>query len=621
MWRFTAAIFLAGLLGCGGGSSPEAASAPSVPLSGVAATGAPIAGKVYALDAQGRSLSVDTALDGSFALNVGTLSLPVLLKAEWAGGAGTQRLYSFATRAGRVNVTPLTDLAVRLALLGTDPGAHYASPSPVAFAALAAALPTAITQLRTALRPLLAAHGADADPFTITFVADHTGVDRFLDSVAITTSGLTLSVTDVVTGTLLYSASLTKFAAGTSALAWTQAHALVANDPEVALDPTGRALVAWVQQGASHWDILARWLDGTSAAVRINDGAGEGSQPRLAFDGVGNAWATWAQYGAGANEIWVNRCSVGGAWGTPQKVSASGFDAYYPDVKCDGAGNVIVAWYEATATTNHFDVRANRFTAGGAWGAPVRLSDGTHSAYRCRLALNAAGEGLVLWSQDVDETLSNGPKDILARRFTGAGGWASEVQLNSVPGATQEIYGQVAAALDSAGNATALWVQAQAGGAYVIWANRFTPAGGWGTAGIITSAAISNCYGPDVAVDAAGRARAVWSQQTGLGAFAASNSASASGVWGTSVEISDGTGDCYDIRVAVDAAGNAAANWYQMDPDGADSVRMNRFTQGGTWGNAVLVDRLASPGFLYPVPRVALSDLGTCYVVWGMDSY
>ncbi len=621
MGRFTLAILVAGLLGCGGGSSPEVASNPAVPLVGVAATGAPIAGKLFALDAQGRSLSVDTAADGSFSLNVGALSLPVLLKVEWPGGAGTQRLYSFATGAGRANVTPLTDLAMRLALGGADPGTRYASPNPGAFAALAVALPPAITQLRNQLRPLLANHGADVDPFTVAFAADHTGLDLFLDSVALTTTGGVLVVTDVATGTLLFSAPLTNLGAGTSALAWTHANALVANDPEVAVDPAGKALVVWAQQGLSHWDIMARWLDGSSAAVRINDGAGEGSLPRLAFDGAGNAWAAWAQYGTGANEIWVNRCAAGGAWGTAQKISASSFDAYYPDLKCDGAGNVIVAWYEGTATTNHFDVHASRFAAGGTWGAPVLLSDGLHSAYRCRLALNAAGDGLVLWSQDVDESLSNGPKDVFARRFTGAGGWAAEAQLNSVAGATQEIYGQVAAALDSAGNATALWVQAQAGGTYVIWANRFTPGGGWGTAAIITTAATSNCYGPDVAVDASGRARAVWSQQTGLGAFAASNAASPSGVWGTSVEISDGTGDCYDIRLAVDAAGNAAANWYQMDPDGSDSVRMNRFTQGGAWGSAVPVDTLTSPGFLYPVPRVALSDAGTCYVVWGMDSY
>ena len=106
------------LAGCGGGGD-DAASTPGAPpgaaaitLTGLAATGAPLAGAtVTARCSGGADIAGTTAADGSFTLTLvaGQLA-PCMVKIVSAAPALT--LYSYAAAAGRVNITPLTDLIV-----------------------------------------------------------------------------------------------------------------------------------------------------------------------------------------------------------------------------------------------------------------------------------------------------------------------------------------------------------------------------------------------------------------------------------------------------------------------------------------------------------------------------
>lgn len=105
-----AAVFLVFLNACGGGGGGGGASTASDPtISGIAATGAAInGGTVTARCVSGSDISTTTATDGSFSLNLGTNTLPCMLKVV----SGATELYSFVTGYGRINLTPLTDLAL-----------------------------------------------------------------------------------------------------------------------------------------------------------------------------------------------------------------------------------------------------------------------------------------------------------------------------------------------------------------------------------------------------------------------------------------------------------------------------------------------------------------------------
>jgi hypothetical protein len=68
--------------------------------------------------------------------------------------------------------------------------------------------------------------------------------------------------------------------------------------------------------------------------------------------------------------------------------------------------------------------------------------------------------------------------------------------------------------MDGSGNAVAVWYQND-GTHYNIWSNRYVVGTGWGAAELIEAYDSDSAYKPDVVMDSAGNAIAVWSQTAG----------------------------------------------------------------------------------------------------------
>ncbi len=179
----------AALAGCGGGgdeaASAAAAPAPVVPaaltLTGLAATGAPLAGAaVTAKCGGGADITGTTAADGSFTLTLAAGQLaPCIVKVSSVAPALT--LYSYAAAAGRVNITPLTDLIVARAFAGSPAaafGGFNASEAVAINAALAGAKSYVASELAAVAggAPLL-------DPLSGAFVVGDAD-DKLLDRLA-----------------------------------------------------------------------------------------------------------------------------------------------------------------------------------------------------------------------------------------------------------------------------------------------------------------------------------------------------------------------------------------------------------------------------------------------------
>lgn len=112
------------LSACGGGGDGGAGGLGSA-LSGLAAVGAGIAnGTVTARCVAGPVITGSTDANGSFSLQLGSSTAPCMVQVS--GGTPAVTLYSFAEAAGRVNITPATDLVVARAL-GADPDAQFAA--------------------------------------------------------------------------------------------------------------------------------------------------------------------------------------------------------------------------------------------------------------------------------------------------------------------------------------------------------------------------------------------------------------------------------------------------------------------------------------------------------------
>lgn len=194
-----ASAALMALSACGGGGggsddtvAPTPAPVPTptptpskIALNGVAATGAPFAdATLTVVDPAGATVCTTTTdARGNYAceLPAGTQA-PLVVTAS----RGDQVFYGIAaTATGRVNVTPLTTIiASRLSPDG-NPASLASAIRSQPGTATAAAIAQQETQLQTMLQPLLGAVGDTVSPLTGTFVADGSGHDRVLDSLAV----------------------------------------------------------------------------------------------------------------------------------------------------------------------------------------------------------------------------------------------------------------------------------------------------------------------------------------------------------------------------------------------------------------------------------------------------
>ena len=119
--------------------------------------------------------------------------------------------------------------------------------------------------------------------------------------------------------------------------------------------------------------------------------------------------------------------------------------------------------------------------------------------------------------------------------------------------------------MDSSGNAIAVWHQSD-GTRYNIWANRYVPGTGWGTAALIETDDSGDANNPQVAMDADGNAIAVWVQDDGTRSNIWANRYVPGTGWGTAALIETDDSWVWDNpQVAVDAGGNAIAVWEQWD--------------------------------------------------------
>lgn len=166
-------------------------------LSGVAATGAPLAGaRIRIVDATGATVGTTTtsSADGSYSVTLQPALAPLMLQATGSDAAGAPVVLHSALPALSANavahVTPITDAIVAL-VLGAEPKAAFnAAASDAAALKPLATLTVAQTFIKTLIKtPLSDAKTGDATKLDLisdpTFAANKTGVDLALEAIAV----------------------------------------------------------------------------------------------------------------------------------------------------------------------------------------------------------------------------------------------------------------------------------------------------------------------------------------------------------------------------------------------------------------------------------------------------
>lgn len=233
-----------GLGGCGGGGGgdpppgPSGGQSTSITISGTAAAGAPLAGRVTIKDSLGAVKTVNLAANGTYSIDVSGMTPPFVLRAEGTTGGRSYVLHSGATAAdrnGTINITPFTELII--ANIARQVAANYFDSGNITNLTTSQ-LDTAENELQQRLQSVLTDLGVSAsiDLVRTAFNANHQGLDAALDVLRVTVDKATNTATIV---NVLNNAAITDD--------------LTTNDTSI-IDSTGTV------SGLSDWDaILARF--------------------------------------------------------------------------------------------------------------------------------------------------------------------------------------------------------------------------------------------------------------------------------------------------------------------------------------------------------------------------
>jgi hypothetical protein len=242
-----------------------------------------------------------------------------------------------------------------------------------------------------------------------------------------------------------------------------------------------------------------------------------------------------------------------------------------------------------------------------AWDPVVDLSPPGVFAESPQVAVDSSGNAIAVWAAHPGGT------DLVQAsvRPAATGAWLPPVDL-SPPG---RVNGPPHLAVNSRGDAVAVWQQLSSG-EYVARASvRVASSGVWQMP-VDLSAPAGSYGGLDVAVNAAGDAVAVWSRQGSNAELIvqASIRPSATGTWAPPADLSLPGGMAAEPHVAIDAAGNILAVWSRRGTAGNSLIQSAvHHGFGNGWRSAVNVSK---DGQDAGTPRVALDGSGNAVATW-----
>lgn len=344
--------------------------------------------------------------------------------------------------------------------------------------------------------------------------------------------------------------------------------------PRLAIAPTGAMMVVWRQADASFDDhVWANYylpVSGWQGPSRIDTTGEFTSSLRVAMDAGGNAVAVWTQSDGVRDSIWANRFSADTGWATAQLLETSDDDAREPEIAMDSAGMALCVWQQGGT------VWAARYDATSGWQVAESLDlDGTDHS-RPHVALTPSGDGIVVWHHTGKTGVS-----VRARRYTPAGGFEPAESIDTGDAVDT---GFARVAINRAGEAVAVWSQNN-GDWDNIWANRYRPGSGWAGPDAIAALEGGSAERPQVGIDDAGNAVAVWQQFSGARLDIWANHYTAGGGWAAAEPIEQGFSDAELARLTMSPGGQAVAVWQQGTGDRID-IFANRFLVGAGWGVA-----------------------------------
>jgi hypothetical protein len=326
--------------------------------------------------------------------------------------------------------------------------------------------------------------------------------------------------------------------------------------------------------------------------------------PRVAYDSAGNALAVWVadtQGAAGTHLMWSRRPS-GGAWTAPAQIPdwappppdpALGVSNRDPVLAVAPNGNAVAAWGVLSINGNH--VMASTYTPASGWTTPVFIwrkhPDMPSGALDLRIAADSAGNTLVTFAAS---------GSIYYNRHTPGSGWVDAAAVEGFGRTVSTLIGPATEpemALNAAGQAVAIWRQGIAipmnlPSDFDLWSSRYDMATDtWTAPQQLEDGPGVRFYGKSLVIDTAGTATALWSDVENDRLHIRA-SRLVGDTWAAPSIVESGntsdTGFATDPHAVIDGNGNIMAVWQQGDIDEANFVA-SRYVPGTVWGGQQVI--------------------------------
>jgi hypothetical protein len=274
----------------------------------------------------------------------------------------------------------------------------------------------------------------------------------------------------------------------------------------VALDQNGNAVVVWQLIDGAHERIQVRTL--SAAGVRgstqtLSASGGEAVNPQLAVDPSGNAVVAW-EWADGTNHTVQTRArTAGGTLSATKTLSAAGQYAWYERVAVDPSGNAIFVWQSSDG------IKTRSRSAAGAYGSTQTIADSR--SVQPYVGVDLAGDAVFMWQR------WDGIESVVQTRSRTAAGVLSATQtLATGTGTAGASRSQLA--VDPQGNAVFVW-ENRVGNAFCCMSILARMRLADGTLGATQAVSVTNrdAEEPGVAVDPNGQAFVVWYEGTNAG--------------------------------------------------------------------------------------------------------
>jgi hypothetical protein len=338
-------------------------------------------------------------------------------------------------------------------------------------------------------------------------------------------------------------------------------------------------------------------------AVTISGPAETAGSADVALDKGGDAVAVWERLDPSSLRFRIVSAfgSAGGDFGSAHAISDPGEDARSPRVAVGQNGEAVAVWVGSDGS--HRRVQAAFRPKGGSFGPSQTISDpGQQASEPAEVAVDRHGGAVAVWQS------SDGR---IQAAFRPKGGGFGGAQTLSDPGG-----GAFGAriAMDKDGDAVAVWQRFDGSNGRIQAA--FRPRGGtFGPAETI-SAAGRTAIEPDVAMDDAGNAIAVWERHSDEGGLRAQATfRPRGGNFGPAQTLSEPGNNVFiqdPVRVAMNKHGDAIAVFMSVATPN-NNVQAAFRPAGGSFGPA---QTLSNPGQNSFAPEVAIDDDGDAVAMW-----